>query len=140
MLTVERSVKINADRAVVWAAIGAFEAISDWHPLVAACALSSVDGDLSRVLTLEGGGVLVELRVDDGTVPYLYEYRIISGPLPVKSYFSQLSATEDGEGTQLVWRGRFEASGVNNEVARATIEDVYRIGLAAIADRLSRCG
>jgi hypothetical protein len=136
MLVVERYVDVAADPASVWTAVGAFGAIAEWHPLVSACSLSLVDQRERRTLTLGDGSVLVEDRTDDGLIPFRYEYCILAGPLPVQAYEAQFSVVSVRQGSQVLWRGHFEALGVADDVARAKIDEVFRLGLDAIYYKL----
>ena len=131
---VAESVTVLGEPAVVWAEIGGFCAIADWHPAVASCEMAEADGATTRTLALEGGGALLEERISDGEAAY--GYAILEGPLPVAGYTSELSAAAADGGTAVTWTGSFEAAGATDEEARVAIRGIYRAGLDALAASL----
>ncbi|MGH6734797.1 MAG: SRPBCC family protein [Methyloceanibacter sp.] len=70
--------------AEVWAVVGEFCAIKNWHPAVAECEQFEEGGDTYRMLTLGDGGKIKEKLTDKGDTGYSYE--IVESPLPVKNY------------------------------------------------------
>jgi hypothetical protein len=137
-LEVEERATVAGDPAEVWARMGAFGAIGDWHPAVIGCETGERDGAATRTLSLAGGGALLEQRLEAG--PTSYAYTILDGPLPVARYRSELRAEAAEGGTRLVWRGAFDARGGTDDEARATIRGIYRAGLDALAARWSGPG
>ena len=132
---VSESVVVPGEPAAVWAEIGGFCAIADWHPAVTACEAAEAGGATIRTLALEGGGELVEERVSGGET--FYGYAILEGPLPVAGYTSELSARAGDEGTTITWSGSFDAAGgATNAEAEAAIRGIYRAGLDALAARM----
>lgn len=133
-IEISESVALPGAPAEVWAEVGGFCAIADWHPAVASCDEADRDGTTVRTLALEGGGALVEERVDEGEA--LYAYVILDGPLPVADYRSEIAAEQGQDGgTTLTWSGAFAASGATPEEAEAVIRGIYRAGLDALAAR-----
>lgn len=118
----------------VWAAVGEFCGIGDWHPAVATCELSNRDKDTIRTLTLKGGGTIVEKLVRWEPRKHSYTYAIISSPLPVSDYVSTISVKPAGAGSKLVWKGKFKPVG-DEAKAKDTIAGIYTDGLAAIAKK-----
>lgn len=131
-IEVSEEATLPGEPAEVWARMGAFCAIADWHPAVASCEEEERDGAVIRTLALEGGGALVEERLEEGGAHYAYA--ILEGPLPVADYRSEVVAEADGDGgTRLVWSGAFAAEGATAEEAEAVIRGIYRAGLDALA-------
>ena len=136
-LEVEAAVETTATPAAVWTRIGEFCEIARWHPAVEACSVKTEDGTQIRTLTLAGnGGTLVEQLVSRDEAAMRYTYRIVDGPLPVQGYESTISVKPDatGKGSQIGWRGTFEAKGASDEEASKVIRGIYDAGLAALAE------
>jgi len=134
MIEVARRVEVSEPPAVLWARIGPFGAIADWHPGIAAAEISSVEGRERRTLTLPNGAVIVEDRIDDGRTSFTYSYCIVESPLPVADYTARLSIEPLGPGSRIVWQGRFQADGVDAPSAEDLIAGIYETGLKAISD------
>jgi hypothetical protein len=135
MAKVDLSVSLAVPAEQVWALIGGFNDLAKWHPAVASSEEVDEDGRRLRRLKLHGGGEIVEAleRHDDGSRSY--GYTIVSGPLPVADYHSELTVRDDGERRATVqWQGRFEPQG-EAAAAIAAIEGVYQAGLDSLKRR-----
>ncbi len=117
--------------AEVWTKVGDFCGISNWHPAVEKCELSS-DGK-ERTLTLKGGGTIVEDLVTWKAKGHSYTYTIKSGPLPVANYISTLKVEPHGAGSVIVWSGHYKAKGAPPAKAKEAIDGVYKGGADALA-------
>ena len=137
-IDVERSVEVKATPEKVWATIGAFCGIGDWHPAVEKCSLSDEAGVPTRTLTLAGGGgTLVEAEVSRDDKAMAYTYKIVDGPLPVENYSSTISVKEgdeDGE-SEISWKGTFDAKGAPDDKATEVVAGIYESGLAALKEK-----
>lgn len=126
---VSQKVEINGKAADVWAKIGAFCAIKDWHPAVAKCD-ESKEGDATfRTLTLKDGAVIKEKLT--GTKDNSYSYSIVESPLPVIGYnavFSVVADDDDEDEVNVVWTATFMPKGKEAD-AKAVIEGVFKGGL-----------
>lgn len=135
-LSVRQVQKFKGVNTDVWATIGKFCAIQDWHPAVAKCE-ESKDGDVTfRTLTLKDGGVIKEKLT--GTTETGYTYAIVESPLPVKDYFASFSAKADGDEKDtvlVVWSASFASKGKPDSEARGVIEGIFKDGLASIAEK-----
>ena len=133
MANVTRSGAFSAPASKVWAAIGDFHALADWHPGVEK---QTAEGDLRHLHLAGGGGVIVERLLGEETVGETrsYAYEILSGPLPVEGYRSVLSVAPADTGSVVVWTSTFEPS---SEDAPDVIAGIYEGGLAALAQNLS---
>jgi hypothetical protein len=131
--SITSSVTIAADSATVWAAIGDFCDVDDWHPGIVSCVLAARDGAVHRQLTLgDGAPVLEKLTSVEAGVSYSYE--IIEAPLPITAYASTLSVTS-GNPTTVTWEGTFKSDVPEMEGA---IQGLYDGGLGALSDRLNQ--
>lgn len=137
---VTEQVTLEAPAAVVWAKIGNFDALKDWHPAVTASPADKGNqvGSI-RTLTLEGGGTMIETleAYDDAKMRYSYRAKD-GGALPVTNYTSTISVRDEGGKAVVEWRGAFYRGYPNNdpppdrndEAAIRAITGVYQAGLA----------
>jgi hypothetical protein len=135
-LNVSRSADIAAPPAKVWAVIGEFCGIGDWHPAIEKCVLSKKDGKDIRTLSLKGGGTIIEEQVSRSDDRHNYTYTILEGPLPVEGYKSTITVRPSGAGSKVIWAGEFKAKGAEDAKAEATVAGIYEAGLKGIADKL----
>lgn len=130
---VRQVVEIKAAPADVWAKVGGWCAIKDWHPAIAACDASKTG---YRTLTLKDGGKIVEKLTKTGKNSY--SYAIMEGPLPVKNYTAFFAAKPDSLGTtDLTWIAKFDAKGKSDTEAAAVITGIFEAGLKNIKDNVN---
>jgi len=145
---VSERISIAAPAAAVWALIGNFDALKNWHPAVAESAADkgNDEGSVRRVV-LKGGGQLVETLENYNAAQMKYSYRAKDGgALPVTNYTSTISVTADGNQSVVEWRGAFYRGYPNNdpppdqndEAAIKAVTTVYQSGLAELKARLER--
>lgn len=128
---IERWIEIPGDPDAVWAAVGGFGAIADWHPALESCELLEIDGETHRRLVLADGGALLERLIEEG--PRRYRYEIVDGPLPVADYRSTFAVSPHGGGARVFWSSIFEPT---DAAADDIIAGVYEAGLDSIRRRL----
>jgi hypothetical protein len=118
--------------ADVWAVVGDFCAIKDWHPVVVECEQSEEGGDTYRILTLGDGGKIKEKLTETGDTSYSYE--IVESPLPVKNYSATLEIGEDDEAdrVEIEWKAKFDANGVEDDEAKKVIVGILKAGVGGI--------
>lgn len=129
---VERKVVVDANPEDVWAAIGDFGAIADWHPAIATCDVERNGRIVHRHLRTVDGGEILERETQEDDVAHSYGYEILSSPLPVSSYRSVFRVLPEGHGSRIEWSSEFEAEGVTPQEAAAVIAGIYEAGLEAI--------
>jgi hypothetical protein len=133
---VEAKKKIGAPAPLqtVWATIGEFCSIKDWHPAVADCQ-ETKEGDVTfRTITLKdnGGTIKEKLTGSDDTS---YSYEIVESPLPVENYQAKFWIEEDErqpERSVIHWEATFDPKGATEEEAEKKIEDIFYAGLKNI--------
>ncbi len=136
---VVEKIGIDAPADVVWAKMGKFDALQNWHPAVEASPADKGNEEGSvRTLRLKGGGALVETLESHSDAQKKYSYRAKDGgALPVTNYTSTISVTADGAKSVVEWRGAFYRGFPNNdpppdrndEAAVAAVTGVYKSGL-----------
>lgn len=136
MAEVQMTVVLGASAERVWQLVGDFDALSRWHPAVAASRVSQEGGRTLRRLGLHGGGTIIEALEHHDEAARRYTYSILGAPLPVANYRSELSVEEQGgERCRVRWSSRFEADGVPEAEAVETIRGIYKAGLDALMGR-----
>ncbi len=118
--------------AEVWALVGGFCAVQNWHPAVAKCEETKEGDKVFRLLTLKDGATVYEelTKKED----HSYSYKILKSPLPVKDYNATLMVGPDDEPdrVEIVWTANFEAEGASDEDAKKAIEGIFEAGVAGI--------
>jgi len=132
MAKVDMSLTLNAPAEKIWSLIGGFNALASWHPAVARSEEIKEGGKTRRKLSLAGGGEIVEELERHDNKSHAYSYRIVSGPLPVKGYVSELKVADQGAGRCTVhWSSSFEPTGPEAS-AVAAIRGVYQAGFDSL--------
>jgi hypothetical protein len=129
MAGVEMSIALNAPAETVWELIGGFADLPRWLPAVTKSEEIRDDGRLQRRLTLQGGATVLEQLDHRDDSSRSYSYTILTSPLPVASYRSELSVRDDGPRRCTVrWASTFEPQGASQADAEAAIRGVYQGG------------
>ena len=113
---------------MVWATIGNFNAMPDWHPAVEKSETKTEEGARIRTLSLAGGGQIVERLESADENERTYTYSILSGPLPVADYTATIKVRDSGSGCSIEWSSEFTPSGAPEGEAVAAIRGVYEAG------------
>jgi hypothetical protein len=135
---VRESIEVKGDAATVWAKIGGWCAIKEWHPAVASCE-ETKDKKPVRTLTLKGGGTIKETQTKTSKTGY--QYRIDESPLPVSNYSASFTVA-DAKGKKgsstITWLAQFKAKGVKDDEAKKVITGVFTGGLSSIEKSLGK--
>ena len=128
MAKVSSSTELPVSAKTVWAVIGNFNALPDWHPAVEKSELKKEDGSTVRKLSLVGGGSIEEKLEQIDDKERLYTYSILSGPLPVSNYTATLRVRDSGSGCTVEWGSEFDAQGAPENAAVEAISGIYEAG------------
>ncbi len=128
MAKVSSTTELPVSAKTVWAVIGNFNALPDWHPAVEKSELKKEDGSTVRTLSLVGGGSIEEKLEQIDDKERLYTYSIVSGPLPVSNYTATLRVRDSGSGCSVEWSSEFEAEGAPENAAVEAISGIYEAG------------
>jgi hypothetical protein len=131
-ITVKKRIEAPGLPPEIWAVVGGFCTIKDWHPAAADC-VESKEGDVTfRTITLKDGGKIKEKLT--GTEATAYTYEIIESPLPVKNYKSKLWIEVDDEPDRSViyWQSDFDANGASDDEAKKKITGILGDGVKGI--------
>lgn len=134
-ITVKKRTEAPGLPPEIWAVVGDFCAIKDWHPAAADCVIEK-DGDVVyRIITLKGGAKLKEKLTGKDDLSYSYE--IVDGPLPVKNYKSRLWLEVDDEPDRsvILWQSDFDANGATDDEAKEKIAGILADGVKGIKQK-----
>ena len=137
--SLSRSVDVNGNPAKVWAMIGAFCAIKDWHPAIGSCTESNTGPRTRTLVTRDGQAKFLEAQTAFSDVDRFYSYTFLSSPLPVTNYSSTFSVTPKTGGTSTVtWSSTYTPdTGKENDANNALI-GIYETGLSEIKTKFVR--
>ncbi len=131
-----RMVVLEAPAATVWAAIGGFDRIAEWHPLIATDEPSEIEGDRYRYLHTTEDERFLERLIEEG--PHHYTYEVVESPLPVSDWRATLSCVAEGEGRcHVFWSAHFVPAGGPEHISDEIVAKYYEIGLEALRERFS---
>jgi hypothetical protein len=121
-----------ADR--LWQAIGSFDSIGDWHPMVARVEAQDGGKGTRRVLHFRDGSRVVEQLTEVNDTERRYTYTIVASPFPLSRYIAKIHVRENGDGTSTVeWSGEFDAKPQEAADVTRQIQAVYQAGLDQLA-------
>jgi hypothetical protein len=136
MLKVHETARLKAPASDVWDAIGDFGNLAEWHPAAVTSTIETRGEDTIRVISIPGGGTLVEKLEAHLQDAMSQSYTILEGPLPVVDYHSTLKIIPDGdENCTVDWSGTFKANGVDDQAAIKVVTGIYTTGLSALKKR-----
>jgi hypothetical protein len=130
---VKRKLEIDGEKAQIWAKVGGWCAIADWHPVIAKCEEKAEGGKKRRILTTKDGGVIKETQLT--TTETGYTYSIDESPLPVANYtasFAIVPDSDDKDEINIVWSAKFDPKGATEAEAKKVIDGIFKAGLDEI--------
>ncbi|MDH3667065.1 MAG: SRPBCC family protein [Paracoccaceae bacterium] len=130
-----RMVSLPRPPAEVWAEVGGFGQIADWHPLIASVELTEIEGDAYRHLTTTDGEIFFERLIETGDHHITYE--IVDGPLPASDYRATFSCVAEEGGCHIFWSAYFIPDEAAPELSDKIISKFYEIGLDALRERFA---
>jgi hypothetical protein len=127
---ISRWVMLPRPVAEVWAAVGGFGAIADWHPAVTESPLFDIESATHRHLTLADGGLATERLIEIGDA--FYRYAVIETPFPMADAVGALSCKAEAEGCRVYWSLDFQPTdAAADDIAAGFIET----GLRSLRER-----
>lgn len=133
MLEVSVKTVIDVPAENVWSIIRDFGSIGKYVSAVENCTVDGEGIGAKRMLELKDGGEIIEKleKVDDRNK--VLTYKIVSGPLPVDNYVSEMKVNElTPHQSEITWSSSFVAKGASDEEAKETIEGIYNMGFEGI--------
>jgi hypothetical protein len=128
---IRRWVTLKAPAAEVLAAVGAFDSVAAWHPMVTESPAFDLDGEPHRHLKLTDGGLFLERLLDKTDTAY--RYAVVEGPAALSEGVGAFSVVaEAGGGCHVYWSLDFQPDDPN---ADAIVAGLLETGLAALRER-----
>lgn len=128
--SVSKSIDIKQPADKIWAMIGPFCAIKDWHPAIGEC--TEADG-VRTLTTKDGKGQFIEKETANDPRDMAYTYAIQKSPLPVSEYTSTLKVTPKDKGSSTVqWSSTYTPEKGKEQDAQSAITGIYQAGLSNI--------
>ncbi|HJZ61049.1 MAG TPA: SRPBCC family protein [Miltoncostaeaceae bacterium] len=131
----EAVAQVAVDADTLWRAIGSFQGIGEWHPM-----LDQVEGDgeepgaIRRAIGKDGSEQ-VECLYEVDPVQRFYRYTIVSRALQVRDYIAELQVQPKDDGTSTVsWTSDFETTGDQDETV-GMIQGFLEAGVQSLAER-----
>ena len=134
-----RSINVKGSPAAVWAAIGPFCSISEWHPAIASCSEDGKSPPTRTLKTRAGSMTFVELQTSRNETAHSYSYTFTSAPIPVTNYNSKLSVVGNGHrGSTVKWSSVYLPNPGMDQAAVNALTGIYESGLRSIKARLAK--
>jgi len=129
--------KIDVDAAPdsVWAAIGDFCGIKEWHPVVTGCDIKSDGDDKIRTLTIKDSAQFVEKQTAWDDAGKSYTYMILTSPLPLSAYTSTIGVAGSGMTSTITWTGSFTPNAADGSV-ETVVSGIYKAGLEGLKSKI----
>lgn len=127
------------DADTLWRAIGSFQWVGEWHPM-----LERVEGDgeqpgATRTAYSADGQQQVECLREVDAGKRRHRYTMESSPLPVSDYSGELRVDDNGGGTSTVhWTADFVVTTGDEADGVAMVQGFLQVGVAALAERYGR--
>jgi hypothetical protein len=139
MTRVEREAVIAVGADALWALVGDFGKVAEWHPLVSACSIEPHGSTQpSRRLILEDGTEVHEqLVLRDAAARHL-RYRMLTFPLPVSAQDNSIDVSPTAGGqARLRLAAEFQPLDGASDEATSINATVFEQVLAALSTRFS---
>jgi len=144
MIKVYASSVIDAPADAVWAQIRDFNALPQWHPLIADSRIEGATasdriGCIRNFRTKDGGNIREQL-LTLSDFDYECTYSILDSPMGVENYVATLKLTPitDGNRTFAEWSAEFDcAEARERELAQTIGEGVFQGGFNALKQRFA---
>ncbi len=144
MATVFASSVIPAAAADVWAVIRSFNALPDWHPMIASSRIEQGKAPdqigCIRNFSLTDGGVIREQLLSLSDYEFSVTYSILDSPMPLHNYVAtlRLHPVTDGNRTFAEWQAQFDCSKADeSELVSSIGNDVFQGGFSALKQRFA---
>jgi hypothetical protein len=137
--TVTKSIDVNGSPEQVWAAIGPFCSIQDWHPAIGKCTTDGKTPPTRTLVTKDGKATFVELQTARDDKGYSYSYAIKTSPLPLTDYNSTIKVAAKGSSmSTITWNSTFTPASGKEAAAEDAVGGIYQSGLDAVKTKMTK--
>ncbi len=128
--SVSKSIDVKAPPSEVWARVGPFCSIKEWHPDFGQCTQT---GGVRTLTTKDGRGPFVEKQVASEAKATSYSYTIEKSPLPLTSGKATFKVVPKGENVSTVeWSSTYTPNKGQEQAANDAIAALFQAGLDSI--------
>jgi len=139
MYTAKLDLAVNSGPDVVWALIGPFASLAQWHPEVTSCEESQNEqGQTLRTVTFNNGQKVVERLTHHSDATRGYAYTIEKGKLPVSEFRGEVQVVGTAEQSRINWTATFEVvPGFPVERAVGIVEGILQSAAPGLTAKLN---
>lgn len=125
--SIDKSVEVKAPASKVWAMIGPFCAIKDWHPAIGKC---TEEGGVRTLVTKDGKATFVEKQTAHDDKDMTYSYHIEKSPLPMTDYNSTIKVMPTGsDSSKVEWSATYTPDQGKEQDVDKALTGIYEGGL-----------
>ena len=136
---ITKTADINGTPAQIWAAIGPFCSIADWHPAIGKCTTDGKTPPTRTLVTKDGKATFVELQTARNDAGYSYSYAIESSPLPLTDYKSTIKVEPKGTTmSTITWMSTYTPAAGKEAAAKDAVGGIYQSGLDAVKTKMAK--
>ena len=137
--SLSRQTDVAAPAAAVWATIGSFCAIKEWHPAVGVCVIDGKTPVTRTLITKDGKAAFVETETARNDAAFFYSYNFVASPLPAPKYLATIRVVPRGaKASTIVWHGDFTAEPGKDKDVETALAGIYESGLAALKEKFAK--
>lgn len=134
MATVDMSVKLAVPAADVWAVVGDFLNIHQWHPAVDRTEAIGAGG-IRRIHSANGGPIFDEVQLERDEEGHRMRYAILGKQFPMENYSAWMSVEDADGGSVVRWHSAFAPDEGREEKAAGIVKFIYKSGFDALVER-----
>ncbi len=139
MATASVSAMIGASADDLWAVVGEFGGIANWHPAIAKSELApGTPGDQTgsiRTCRLGDGAQLREEQTARSDAERTHTDSILESPMQVENYLSTVTVTPEGGKARLDWSWTFDVPAETETEMACMMNGVYQPGVDALKEK-----
>jgi hypothetical protein len=137
--SVTKTADVTGTPDQIWAAIGPFCSIQDWHPAIGKCTTDGKTPPTRTLVTKDGKATFVELQTARDDKGYSYSYAIKTSPLPLTDYVSTIKVAAKGKDmSTITWNSTFTPASGKEAAASDAVGGIYQSGLDAVKSKMAK--
>ena len=128
MYNAKLDIAVNTGPDEVWALMGPFASLAQWHPEVTSCEESQNDkGETLRTITYKNGQQVIERLLQHSDETRGYAYTIEKGKMPVRSFRGEVQVVGNAGQSRINWTATFDVvEGIPSERALAIVDGILQ--------------